>query len=93
MKKQVHREVLPPATGHTAGTWFQPRLKAMFIAHPAILLHRVLPSVYTLPLHKGGTMLRYRSSIYELILLFQQLCKNVTTVLSSLGFLWKHLGS
>lgn len=29
-------------------------------------------------------MLRYRSSIYELILLFQQLCKNVTTVLSSL---------
>ena len=93
MKKQEHREVLPPAPGHTAGMWFQPGLKAKFITHPAILLHHVLPSGYILPLHKGGTTLRYRSGIYELILLFKQLFKKVTTVLSSLGFLWKHLGS
>ena len=71
MKKQEHREVLPPAPGHTAGMWFQPGLKAKFITHPAILLHHVLPSVYILPLHKGGTTLRYRSGIYELILLFK----------------------
>ena len=48
--------------------------------------------VHSLPLRRGGATPRYRSGVYEPILLSKQLFKNVTAVLSSLGFLWKHLG-
>lgn len=83
---------MPPEAGHTAGTWLSPDWKPC--PHPSCQTAALVrPSVHTLPLHRGGTTLRHRSGIYEPILLFKQLFKNVTTVLSSLGFLWKHLGS